>query len=158
VCTASCHCSTDAEAQAAGFGFCDEARGTCEPTPPYGTCGGTITCNQLPPTCPEGQVPLHDANGCYSGGCVEINLCDVPAGCKAIQHESDCLADATCTSVYAGINCTNPQGQQCVAGQANCTCERFDYSSCTTRITGRQVINTSTGFVDFGSMAQFLSH
>lgn len=152
LCTASCHCTSDADAQAQGWNNCDEARGTCEPTPAYGTCAApATTCNLLPPTCGAGQVPLTDATGCYAGGCLGINLCDVAPGCKALQHEADCLGDATCTSVYTGINCTKPDGSACVAGDTGCTCQSFQYNSCATRMAEHKVVETPAGFVDLAT-------
>src|SRR5690606_35584670 len=45
-CTASCTCTTDSEAVAQGFGFCDETRTTCLPgSDPTGDCAGEVTCN-----------------------------------------------------------------------------------------------------------------
>lgn len=132
-CTASCACTTDADAQSQGWGYCDETRGTCEPPNPAGSCGGAVTCNQFPPTCGDGQV-AQIADGCYTGSCIAITGCDVTPACGSLQHEGDCLARTTdCTSVYTGINCTNSSGTTCTAGSTGCTCETFQYASCRNR-------------------------
>lgn len=132
-CTASCSCTTDAEAQAQGFAFCDEARATCEPTPAGGSCGGTSTCNIAEPSCAAGEVALI-LDGCYTGSCGAIATCDVTPACGALQHEADCLGrNAECASVYTGINCTKPDGSACAAGDTGCTCQSFQFNSCTDR-------------------------
>ena len=135
-CTASCTCTTDAQAQAAGWGYCDEARGTCEPPLPNGSCGGAVTCNQIMPTCVDGYVALV-RDGCWSGSCGQIATCDVTPVCNDLQHESDCLSRTTdCTSVYTGINCTNAAGTTCMAGSTGCTCETFQFANCRDKTAG----------------------
>jgi len=150
-CTSSCLCTTDNEAIDQGFGFCDEARGTCEPTPLTGSCVGTVTCNTAEPTCAVGEVALI-SEGCYTGGCSAIAACDLVPGCAPRQHEADCLAvSSTCTSVYYGINCVNPStGQSCQAGNSGCVCESFQFAECRdTTPAGMMVYPTSDGsFVD----------
>jgi hypothetical protein len=144
-CEASCTCTTDAEAQAAGWGHCDEARGTCEPTPVAGTCGGASTCNIAEPTCAPGEVALI-ADGCYTGSCSAIAACDVAPTCAALQHEADCLgANTSCSSVYYGINCTTPGGTACTAGDANCTCQSFQYADCRDRTSSMMVFENPAG-------------
>lgn len=129
-CTSSCTCTTDAQAQSQGWGYCDETRGTCEPPLPNGSCGGAVTCNQIMTVCPEGQVALV-ANGCWTGGCGALASCDVTPVCTSLQHEGDCLGRAAdCTTVYTGINCVNGQGGTCMAGSTGCTCASFEYNSC----------------------------
>jgi len=135
-CTASCTCTTDAEAQAQGWGFCDETRGTCEPPVADGSCGGTVTCNQIMTVCPEGQVPLIK-DGCWTTTCRNIGMCDVTPACGDIEHESDCLGRAAdCTSVYTGLNCTNSSGQACQSGSTGCTCQSFQFATCRDRTAG----------------------
>lgn len=132
-CTSSCTCTTDAQAQSQGWGYCDETRGTCEPPLANGSCGGAVTCNQIPTSCPEGQLALI-FNGCYTGACGAISGCDVTPVCGQMQHEGDCLNRAAdCTSVYTGNNCTNSTGATCTAGSTGCTCESFSYATCRTR-------------------------
>lgn len=144
-CEASCLCTTDAEAQAAGFGHCDETRGTCEPTPAAGSCGGTSTCNIAEPACAPGEVALI-SEGCYTGSCGAIATCDVTPGCTALQHESDCLgANASCSSVYTGNNCTKPDGSACAAGDTGCTCQSFSFNSCTDRTSAMMVFELPDG-------------
>ena len=33
-------------------------------------------------------------------------------------------------AVYVGVNCTNPSGDPCDAGDSGCTCEYFEYGFC----------------------------
>lgn len=145
-CTASCSCTTDAEAQGQGWGYCDEARNTCEPTPVGGSCAGTSTCGTAEPTCAAGQVALI-LNDCYTGACQDIAACDVAPTCEARQHEADCLdANATCTSVYVGINCTKADGSACQAGDTGCTCASFSFDRCQTRAANAtRAVPTSDG-------------
>lgn len=135
-CTASCLCRTDAEAQAAGFGFCDEVRGTCEPTSETGSCAGEVTCTTAEPTCATGQVALIK-DGCYTGACSAITACDVTPTCEALQYYADCMPVAECRSVSYGINCTNPSGTVCEPGGTEpCTCLSYQFDHCETRMIG----------------------
>ncbi len=153
-CVSSCTCMTDSEARQAGYGYCDEARGTCEPTPAGGSCGGTSACEVAEPTCPAGQVPLI-AEGCYTGECSDIATCDVTPSCEALQHESDCLAaNATCTSVYYGINCTRSDGTACQAGDQGCMCETFQFAECRADAMARTVPAQSTNGQQFDVLAR----
>jgi len=128
-CTSTCTCGSDAEAQRQGFGYCDEATSTCEPgTDPNGSCAGQITCNVKAPNCAEGEVPLV-LDGCYTGACKAIAQCDAAPACSAFQYEDNCTA-GSCTPVYTGINCKDPNGNTCTAGSMNCTCENFRFDSC----------------------------
>jgi hypothetical protein len=131
-CETTCVCSSDAEAQAAGWNHCDEIRMTCKPANTFGTCGGAITGGQKP-NCPQGSVPLTDANGAYTGECSAVGLCDVAPACERFQHEQDCLdtSDGSqCTAAYTGINCTKPDGTACQSGDTGCTCESFKFAEC----------------------------
>ncbi len=135
-CTATCTCSTDAQAVAQGFGFCDETRGTCENgTDPNGSCAGTVTCTTAKPTCPSGEVPLISA-GCYTGSCEAIASCDAAPACEDINDESDCLGRTDCAASYTGINCHKPDGSACHSGDTNCTCQSFSFNSCSTKGSG----------------------
>jgi hypothetical protein len=133
VCEPSCVCETDAEAQAAGWGYCDEARSTCKP-PLAVSCNAPLTCNENPPSCPQGYVPLiatqGDRAGCYNGECNPIGWCDVSPACKAYQHEPDCLAVNACDASYTGIGCQGPGGTPCQAGQPGCICQEYRFASC----------------------------
>jgi hypothetical protein len=154
-CTDSCICATDAGAQEQGWGYCDEARGTCEPTPASGSCGGDVTCNQIMTVCPESQVPLI-TDGCWTGTCGDIAACDVTPSCQQLEHEADCLSRTSdCTSVYNGINCTNAAGTQCTAGSTGCTCTSFEFNTCRPRTTAAMVFQSGNGqYVDvFGQLA-----
>lgn len=154
-CTSSCTCTTDAEAQANGWGYCDESRGTCEPPAAGGSCAGTVTCNQIMTQCPDGQVALIQ-DGCWTGTCGAIASCDVTPVCADLQHEGDCLGrTADCSAVYNGINCTNPQGTQCNAGSSGCTCESFSYASCHDRTSGAPAMSFAD---DSGQLVDVFAH
>jgi hypothetical protein len=135
VCEPSCVCENDAEAQAAGWGYCDELRSTCKP-PLAQSCNAPITCTTAAPSCPVGTVPVisleGDDAGCYTGACNPIGTCDVTPTCEALQHESDCLSAAPCDVTYTGINCQGPGGSQCQAGQPGCICEEYRFAECVT--------------------------
>lgn len=133
-CEASCTCTDDAQAQAAGWAYCDEATSTCKPTPAGGSCFGSATGTE--PTCAAGEVPLV-SNGTFTGACSAIGGCDLTPECEKLQHEEDCIGRAAaCTSVYYGINCTNPtSGQSCAAGDSGCVCESFQFADCRTKVT-----------------------
>jgi hypothetical protein len=99
----------------------------CNGRPP--SCAGTIACTTAPPACPSGQVPGIAAS-CYTGTCVAVAACDTPPPCTAINDEADCAARADCTSIYDGIDCMNPMGTACHAGDTDCTCADFVFASC----------------------------
>src|SRR5690606_21565469 len=130
----------DAEAVAQGFGFCDETRTTCLPgSDPTGDCAGEVTCNLGRPTCPEGQVALI-FDGCYTGECKAIGECATAPACAAFGHESDCLADGSCAVAYTGINCKKPDNTPCQAGDTDCTCDSYQFASCSDKTTSRTIV------------------
>ena len=54
-----------------------------------------------------------------------------PFECSDLNgSESDCVANAGCSPVYTGVNCTSADGSVCTSGSANCTCESFEYGYC----------------------------
>ena len=130
-CNTTCICGSDAEAQAMGFGYCDENTSTCFPgTDPAGSCAGAVTCNIVAPDCAQGEVPLIK-DGCYTGACKAIPQCDAAPACSALDNKVDCQARSTdCAVVSTGINCTKPDGSACNDGDTDCTCESFRFSSC----------------------------
>jgi len=135
-CAAGCYCASDTCTEA-GFcsidgdcaiGFtCNTTRSSCEPSP--GTCAGAVTCTTPAPMCPEHEVPLVVAN-CFTGACSAIASCDATPTCDRLQHEDDCLAASGCGASYTGIDCTSPDGTACTAGDADCTCARFEFAAC----------------------------
>jgi hypothetical protein len=133
-CVATCACTNDADAVNQGFSWCDEARNTCMGgTDPAGACLGTITCTTAAPACPEGQVPLRK-DGCFTGQCRAISVCEGAPSCNALQHENDCLPRTTdCTPVYNGHECTKPDGTACHAGDTDCQCKFFTFATCEDR-------------------------
>jgi hypothetical protein len=127
----ACKCSNDAEAVAQGAGWCDEAKGTCEPgTDPEGACTGALTCTTAAPKCPAGEVALL-RDGCYTGACRAIAACEAPPVCSNLQHEGDCISrNGDCGTVYNGHGCTKPSGDACRVGDADCTCTSFSFAAC----------------------------
>lgn len=87
-CAESCYCTTDAEATAGGFGWCDEPRNTC-----------------MPGTDP---TPL----------------------CEELTTQAECAARTDCSSVYRGLNCTDPNNLPCTDGTAMCECESYVWDEC----------------------------
>jgi len=140
-CSPTCSCTTDNEAKQQGYDYCDEWRATCmSGSDPAGTCGGEPTCNQYPPTCAPGDVPLLGADGCWNGQCEAATQCAVPPSCSHINDSTNCLARADCSAVYTGLNCTKPDGSACNDGDLNCTCAQFVFASCKTRMAARGVM------------------
>lgn len=130
-CTATCACTTDAEATNAGYGYCDEDRGTCVAgDDPSGTCTGAVTCNLGRPACPQGQVALI-YDGCYTGECAAINSCGEAPGCEAFTNEADCPM-ASCTRSYSGTNCRMPDNSACTPATPGCICQSYSFQSCST--------------------------
>lgn len=101
------------------------------PLPANTTCAGA-SCDVPPPSCPEGEVPLVDETGCYTGECIPFRSCDVAPPCNTLNTEALCSERAECEAVYGGINCRDPQGNACDAnGDAStCTCEAFVFARC----------------------------
>ncbi|GEM_PF-2396269 len=135
-CESTCTCTTDQQAIDAGYGFCNETRGTCEPAPVGGSCQGQVTCNTVEPTCAAGSVAVVK-DGCWTGVCNTISTCDLTPECEKLQAEADCLGRSSqCTSVYVGLNCTNPtSGATCTAGDSGCVCQSFQFADCRTATT-----------------------
>jgi hypothetical protein len=134
-CTATCTCTTDAQAKQAGFGWCDTTRMTCMTGQnPAGTCGGVpdASCTAAEPQCPAGSVPLL-YNGCWNGNCQVFASCDTAPECTHINDETDCLGRADCSGVYDGLNCTKPDGTACHSGDTNCTCQSYIFAACAKR-------------------------
>jgi len=140
-CAAGCYCDngsctetgycTDSSQCADGY-YCDTGRSTCTPgtDPNLPSCGGDVTCNLGPPTCPADQVPTI-ANGCWTGQCEAISSCDVPPSCDVINTESSCLARTDCAPSYTGHNCQHPDGSACSSGNdPTCVCESYSFASC----------------------------
>ena len=155
-CVPSCTCTSDAQAVAAGYGWCDESSGTCEPgVDPNGSCGGAVTCTTAAPHCAAGEVPLV-YNGCYTGQCRAIAQCDVTPSCAAIEHEADCLGRSTdCSTVYTGHGCHKANGTACHAGDTGCTCTSFTFDSCEDKgMSARLFIDSNGVRVDAASYLQ----
>ena len=98
----------------------------CEGTA-CGSCLADATCVLVPPACPPGTTPAVEG-GCYTGACLSEEACAAEA--CALLDEADCVASATCDPVYAGINCTDPDGDPCNETTADCTCESYVYDRC----------------------------
>ena len=111
---------------------CDSETNTCVPDlPDPATCQGEVTCDEAPPSCPEGTNP-GIVNGCYNGECIADEDCPdgAPVYCSDHTAQADCLADDSCEAIYRGLNCTDPDGVPCTEEEANCTCESFTFYEC----------------------------
>jgi len=144
-CAVTCKCTSDAEAVQQGAGWCDETRGTCMiGTDPAGACLGDVTCTDKIPLCAEGEVALVK-DGCYTGECRAIGVCEGAPVCGSLQHETDCDArggDAgDCSAVFLGHQC---HGSTCGTSTVDCVCDFYTYAACeakdTTTTTPRIVI------------------
>jgi hypothetical protein len=146
MCQEGCYCDEDAgeciesgtcDALGNCFGdmVCDESRNTCVPPGENPvTCQGAIdaSCDAAAPVCPVGSTP-EIQSGCYTGGCMLKTDCPdgAPFECSDLNDdENACFGNAACNPVYKGVNCTDPGGNQCTSGDANCTCESFTYDYC----------------------------
>jgi hypothetical protein len=131
-CTATCVCASDAEAVAQGYAYCDELRITCmDGADPAGTCAAQPpSCNQLPPACAPGDVPLLGADGCWNGQCQGASDCATPPACQYLNTAASCTGRSDCEQVVNGINCKKTDGSACQAGDTGCTCESYVFASC----------------------------
>jgi hypothetical protein len=106
-----------------------------EPTPtPTGSCYGDVYCDSLPPECPEGSLP-GIANGCWTGECIPIELCErPPLICENITDEVTCVSRTDCAPIYVGVDCTCPDGSEPMGdpAESGCTCADWIFQSCTT--------------------------
>lgn len=115
--------------------MCDEDTNTCVPVlPDPPTCQGEVTCDEAPPSCPEGTNP-GILDGCYTGTCIADEDCPdgAPIECSDHDTEEECQADATCEVVYRGLNCTDPtpdDGIPCSDPADDCVCERYVFHEC----------------------------
>lgn len=128
-CVETSTCSNDT--MCTGDLTCDEERSTCVPESPI-TCQGEVTCADEAPICPSGSTP-EIQDGCYTGECMAKDQCPDGAPFECSDLDSDeqaCFDHADCAPVYKGINCQDPDGNQCSSGDNNCTCESFEYDYC----------------------------
>jgi hypothetical protein len=70
------------------FGACQLDETTCNVA--------DVLCDSLPPPCPEGWLP-EVSMGCWAGGCVPAEACDVVPDC------SWCGANEACLEIVAGV-------------------------------------------------------
>lgn len=130
LCTSSGTCDGAGDTCQDGY-ECDTVRDTCVPEPAQ-TCQGEVVCDVTAPICPAGSTPVI-VDGCYSGECMAKDQCPdgAPFACSDLDDdETACFQHASCSPVYKGVNCTNPNGEQCSSEDANCTCESFVYDYC----------------------------
>lgn len=73
--------------------------------------------------CAEGFV-------CNLGGTCVPSTEPNPATCDDHNAEPACVADAGCSPVYRGVNCTSESGEACTSQTADCSCESFAFDSC----------------------------
>ena len=127
--TATC----DASGGCFGDLVCDLDRNTCVPPDEIGpTCQGDVFCEIDPPVCPVGSTPAIES-GCYTGACMAKTDCPdgAPFECSDLNNdENACIGNNSCSTVYKGVNCTSPGGDECTGGSVNCTCESFEYDYC----------------------------
>lgn len=93
------------------FGHCQLAKVACN--------GTYLSCDALPPDCPDGTLPSVDEDAdCWTGACVPAEACDVVPGC------SDCDAGEVCvqtaTQIGAFYSCW-PVDPAC-GGAPSCGC------------------------------------
>ncbi len=101
----------DANGQCADGSECDD-RNTCVPCD-GGICGACETIDD----CDDGEI------------CGADNMCVIPE-CTQVPEENWCIDRSDCKPIYAGFNCTDPDGNACEDGDTNCTCETFEYAAC----------------------------
>ena len=103
---------------AANFGYCTPEGETGDP----GNCYDPVTCDQLPPECPDETTPgIKD--GCYTGFCIPLDQCEDAPACAELADEVSCIARADCKPIYSGEDCTCDE-------IGVCTCETWIYESC----------------------------
>lgn len=90
------------------FGTCEVEEVSCDPI--------TVTCDDLPPKCPEGQAP-RVVDGCWSG-CIPIEFCDVVPGCDSCSEDEACIEAAT--PIGPSFTCV-PMPPSC-EGMPSCDC------------------------------------
>ena len=129
ICTLGGDCDLDIGLGCGLGSRCDPEHDVCFPcnSAECGACTGEVTCTAPPPECPEGSTPAIEA-GCYTGACRDRVDCALEA-CSGLD-EAACFANSSCEAQYAGINCTDPEGDPCTEGTAMCTCESFEFDAC----------------------------
>ena len=61
------------------------------------------------------------------------NLLKLKNGDNRIRFLTNPFYYYICEPLYSGLECTDPDGGACVAGDSGCTCETFEFTSCRTR-------------------------
>ena len=96
-CVPTATCTSNADAQAKGYLWCDAMFYTARPQlPVQGTCQTSLANSGTPPTCPTGQIPTvgqsatNPTKVAWTGNCVPLNSCDVPPDCVYINDAADC--------------------------------------------------------------------
>jgi hypothetical protein len=87
-----------------------------------GSCVGAISCDALPPDCPDGTLPGR-RDGCWTGYCIPYGDCDELPACSSLA-EADCIERSDCEPTYVGNSCT------CSA--TSCTCQSWSFDTCRT--------------------------
>jgi hypothetical protein len=72
----------DMPAAVCRFGVCELAPIACNPV--------IVTCDSLPPACPDGQIASVADNGCW-GPCVPAEVCDVVPDCSVCADDETCV-------------------------------------------------------------------
>lgn len=101
----------DMPAAECNFGTCEVEEVSCDPL--------SITCDgkdDIPPECPEGQVP-RVVDGCW-GACIPVEFCDVVPGCDSCGEDEVCIESVT--QVAFSFTCV-PLPPSC-DGMPSCDC------------------------------------
>ncbi len=98
----------DLPAVQCNFGTCEVEEVSCDPL--------TVTCDDLPPKCAEGQAP-RVVDGCWSG-CIPVEYCDVVPGCESCSEDEACVESVSLAS--SSFTCV-PIPPSC-EGMPSCDC------------------------------------
>lgn len=92
-----------------------------------------ITCDSLPPECPDGTLAGVGANRCWTGDCVPSNLCGLRPDCSSCADDEVCFRgfnDAFGTPYYCmprPVTCSDQATCDC----ASQLCDELGFRSCT---------------------------
>lgn len=100
------------------FGTCEVEEVSCDPL--------TVTCDEEPPDCAEGQAP-RVVDGCWNG-CIPVEYCDVVPGCDSCGDDEACVAavqlpGTTLTCVPIPVSCEGVPSCDCLGEVCEDACE-----------------------------------
>ncbi len=94
------------------------AEGRCE-LEPRNCSDAFITCDGIPPRCPEGTLPEITPEGdCWTGACIPIEACDGVPSCEFCAEGEVCVNDEAGLGTF--VHC-EPLPDAC-EGEADCDC------------------------------------